>query len=184
MQNESQQDSTGETGGRSSVEMLPPAVREAVATAIADGATINEIVALIRAHGGECSRSAVGRHAKRMRDLMRTQREIDQGTEAWVDSRGEGAEGCSGLAAIESLRNQALATLAELDERKTPATTAEIASLALALRRIEGADTVRAGREREAAEAAARAAMAACPKGLSTETVAAIRLAVEGEGYR
>ena len=170
-------------GGRSSIERLPPAVREVVATAVTDGATIDEIVALIRAHGIECSRSAVGRHAKQMRDRMRAQREIDQGTEAWVDSRGERAEGGSGFAAIDALRDQVLATLAALGKRESPATTEEIAGLALALRRIEGADSLRAGREREAAAAAARAALAARPKGLSQETADAIRRAVLGEDY-
>ena len=44
--------------GRSSVERLPPTLREAVDAAIADGATIDEITARIRAEGGACSRSA------------------------------------------------------------------------------------------------------------------------------
>ena len=50
--------------GRSSVAKLPPDVREAVDKAIADGATIDEITARIRAEGETCSRSAVGRYAK------------------------------------------------------------------------------------------------------------------------
>lgn len=178
---ESQPHAAGATGRRrSTIEQLPPAIRKAVATAVTDGATIDEVVALIRAHGGECSRSAVGRHAKRMRDMMSKQREGDQGTEAW-GMRDEGAKSQTGLAAIETLRNLTLDSLAELEKRETPPTAEEITGLALALRRIEGADSLRAERERGAAEAAARAAMAARPKGLSPETVAIMRRALAGE---
>ena len=59
------------TGGRSSVDRLPDTLREAVDQAIADGATIDEITARIRAEGEDCSRSAVGRYTKNMRDLIR-----------------------------------------------------------------------------------------------------------------
>ena len=49
------------------IARLPPALREAVDAAIADGATIDEITARIRAEGGTCSRSAVGRYTKNVR---------------------------------------------------------------------------------------------------------------------
>ena len=58
-----------EATGRSSLERLEPALREAVDAAIVKGATIDEITALIREKGGTCSRSAVGRYVRRMRDL-------------------------------------------------------------------------------------------------------------------
>ena len=60
-----------QTFGRSSIARLPPELREAVDTAIADGATIDEIADLIRGEGGACSRSAVGRYTKNVRDLIR-----------------------------------------------------------------------------------------------------------------
>ena len=47
--------------------------------AIADGATeIDEIADLIRGEGGACSRSAVGRYTKNVRDLIRQQQETDR----------------------------------------------------------------------------------------------------------
>ena len=74
--------------GRSTVARLPAEeLREAVDQAIADGATIDEITARIRAEGEECSRSAVGRYTKDMRDLMHRQQEadrIDQDVDAGV----------------------------------------------------------------------------------------------------
>ena len=89
MQNETPKTSTAATFGRSSVARLPPELREAVDAAIADGATIDEITALIRGEGGACSRSAVGRYAKDMRDLIRQQQETDRGIEMWVRALGE-----------------------------------------------------------------------------------------------
>ena len=66
-------------------------LREAVDAAIADGATIDEITDLIRGEGGACSRSAVGRYTKNVRDLIRQQQETDRGIEMWVRALGERA---------------------------------------------------------------------------------------------
>ena len=82
MQNETRQTTTAAAFGRSSIARLPPTLREAVDAAIADGATIDEITALIRGEGGACSRSAVGRYVKNMRDLIRQQQEADRANEA------------------------------------------------------------------------------------------------------
>ena len=174
----------GAGGGRSSVERLPPAIRDAVAAAIGEDATIDEIVALIRAHGGRCSRSAVGRHVKEVRDTIRRQREADGFAETWARARGKHGESRTGLVAIETLRALAMRSIATLDERREngePVETKELASLALLLQRIEGAGRLRAEHERAAALAAAeRARPPALKPGLSPEAVAAIRLSVEG----
>ena len=89
MQNETPKTSTAATFGRSSIARLPPELREAVDAAIADGATIDEIAALIRGEGGTCSRSAVGRYTKNVRDLIRQQQEADRANEMWVRALGE-----------------------------------------------------------------------------------------------
>ena len=75
MQDARRQSPSGAASGRSSVERLPPAVREAVDAAIADGASVDALTALIREKGGTCSRSAVGRYAKRVRDLLHRRHE-------------------------------------------------------------------------------------------------------------
>ena len=184
MQNETPKTSTAATFGRSSIARLPPELREAVDAAIADGATIDEITALIRGEGGACSRSAVGRYTKNVRDLIRQQQETDRGIEMWVRALGERAQGRAGLILIETLRTMTLSTLAELSKREEPATPEELSRLSLVLKRIEGTDKLRIERERAAAKAAAKAAPGAgqAPprKGLSPEAVAAIREVVEG----
>ena len=184
MQNETPKTSTAATFGRSSIARLPPELREAVDAAIADGATIDEVTALIRGEGGACSRSAVGRYTKNVRDLIRQQQEADRANEAWVRALGERVQGRAGLILIETLRTMTLSTLAELSKRETPPTPEELARLSLVLRRIEGTDKLRLQREQAAAKAAARAApgagQAPVRKGLSPEAVAAIREVVEG----
>ena len=188
MQNETQETSTAATFGRSSIARLPPELREAADAAIADGATIDEITALIRGEGGACSRSAVGRYTKNVRDLIRQQQETDRGIEMWVRALGERAQGRAGLILIETLRTLTLSTLAELSKREEPATPEELSRLSLVLKRIEGTDKLRIERERAAAKAAEKAAAKTAPgagqapvrKGLSPEAVAAIREVVEG----
>ena len=176
MQNETRQTTSAATFGRSSIARLPPTLREAVDAAIADGATIDEITARIRAEGGACSRSAVGRYVKNMRGLIRQQQEADHGIEMWVRALGERAQGRAGLILIETLRTLVLSALADLSRREEPVSTAELARLALVLRRIEGTDKLRLQREQAAAKAAraapgARQAAGQAPvrKGLSPE---------------
>ena len=187
MQNETRQTTSATAFGRSSVARLPPTLREAVDAAIADGATIDEITARIRAEGGACSRSAVGRYVKNMRDLIRQQQEADRANEAWVRALGARAQGQAGLILIETLRTLTLSALADLSRREEPVSTAELARLALVLKRIEGTDKLRLERERAAAKAARAApgaGQAPVRKGLSPEAVAAIREVVEGRPRR
>ena len=187
MQNETPKTTTAATFGRSSIARLPPELREAVDAAIADGATIDEIADLIRGEGGACSRSAVGRYTKNVRDLILRQQETDRANEMWVRALGERAEGRAGLILIETLRTMTLSTMAELSQRETPPTPEELGRLALVLKRIEGTDKLRLAREQAAAKAARAApgagqapGQAPPRKGLSPEAVAAIREAVEG----
>ena len=154
MQNEPPKSTTAGTFGRSSIDRLPAKLREAVDAAIADGATIDQITARIRAEGETCSRSAVGRYAKNMRDLIRQQQETDRTIKAWVDALGERPEGQAGLILIETLRTMVLATMARLSAREEPVSTEELARLALTLKRIEGTDKLRKDRERAAKKAA------------------------------
>ena len=148
--------------------------------AIADGATIDEITARIRAEGETCSRSAVGRYAKNMRDMIRQQQETDRTIKAWVDALGERPEGRTALILIEALRAMVLATMARLSAREEPVSTEELARLALTLKRIEGTDKLRLNREQAAKKAANDADRAKRQGGLSPEAVAIIRAEVEG----
>ena len=159
--------------GRSSVDKLPAELREAVNKAVADGATIDEITALIRSKGGDCSRSAVGRHAKKFRAILREQRESERTLTLWMKEFGERDQGRAGLVLIETMRTMVLATMADFAARGEPVPMQELARLSLVLRRIEDTDRLRLAREREAKKAA-EAAKPKPRKGLSPETVAAI----------
>ena len=182
------------TGGRSSIDRLPATLREVVDRAIADGATIDEITARIRAEGGACSRSAVGRHVKKVRDMVREAQAFDRIAETLTRTLGEGAEDHTGRLAIQCLRTLVLHAAADLRERAEtePVTVDEVARLALALGRIERAGTLRIERERTAAKTTAQAAASADrpqggkAKGFSSEAeaVAAIREAIEGKPRR
>ena len=180
MQNEPPKSTTAAAFSRSSIERLPAKLREAVDAAIADGATIDEITARIRAEGETCSRSAVGRYAKNMRDMIRQQQETDRTIKAWVDALGERPEGRTALFLIETLRAMVLSTMARLSAREEPVSTEELARLALILKRIEGTDKLRKDRERAAKKAAQGAGQAKGQGGLSPEAVAIIRAEVEG----
>ena len=172
------------TGGRSSVDRLPATLRDAVDAAVADGATIDEITARIRAGGEDCSRSAVGRYSKNVRALIRRQQETDRTVKAWVQELGERPEGDTGLFLIETLKSMVLATMADLSARGEPVSTEELARLSHILKRIEATEKLRKDRERAAEKAKAEKAKAADRAkrqgGLSPEAVAIIRAEVEG----
>ena len=132
-------------GGGSADEPLPGAIQDAVAAAIEDGATMDEIVERVRSRGGDrspsiprarrCARArpAEGRWAERMDGLICLQRETDRFAEEWERTREPGAEGLSALIAIETLRTLALRTMAELGQREEPVPTEDLGRLALAL---------------------------------------------------
>ena len=169
-------------GGGSSDEPLPGAIQDAVAVAIEDGATMEEIVSRVRSRDGESSRSAEGRHAERMDGLICLQRETDRFAEEWERTREPGAEGRSALIAIETLRTLALSTMADLSQRTEPVATEDLARLALALHRIESADRLRIEREQAAADPADAHAGAAARAASMThaERVEIVRRALAG----
>ena len=104
-------------GERAPDEPLPAAIEDAVAAAIEDGATMDEIVARVRPRDDDCSPSAEGRWAERMDGLICLQREAHRFAEEWERMRDPRAEGLSALIAIETLRTLVLSTLADLSKR-------------------------------------------------------------------
>ena len=163
--------------GRSSVDKLPAKLREAVNKAVADGATIDEITAFIKGEGGDCSRSAVGRHAQKCRAVLQQQRESERTLTLWMKEFGEQPQGRAGLVLIETMRTMVLGTMAAYAERGEPVPMQELARLSLVLRRIEDTDRLRLARERAAKkepEKEAEKAKSKPRKGLSPEAIAAI----------
>ena len=166
MQCESTRGTAGAMGGRSSDEPLPAAIEDAVAAAIEDGATMDEIVALRpcgrrspsipRARRCARARPAEGRHAERMDSLICLQRETVRFAEEWERTREPRAEGLSALIAIETLRTLALSHDGRARQaHEEPVPTEDLGRLALALHRIESADRLRIEREQAMADAAA-----------------------------
>ena len=180
-------------GGGSADEPLPAAIQDAVAAAIEDGATMDEIVSRVRSRDGDrspliprarrCARArpAEGCWAERMEGLICLQRETDRFAEEWERTRDPRAEGLSALIAIETLRTLALRTMAELGAREEPVPTEDLGRLALALRRIESADRLRIEREQAAVDATAHAGPAAGAASMThAERVETARRAMEG----
>ena len=183
-------------GGAAADEPLPGAIQDAVAVAIEDGATMDDIVERVRSRGGDrspliprarrCARArpAEGRRAERMDGLICLQRETHRFAEEWERTRDPGAEGRSALIAIETLRTLALRTMAELAAREEPVATEDLARLALALHRIESADRLRIEREQTMADAAAHAGPAARAASMThAERVETVRRALEGHVF-
>ena len=168
--------------GRSSLAKLPAELRQAVNRAVAKGATVDDIAALIRAEGESGSRSAAGRDAKDMRGLVRTRQEADRIVKSWMQAHGERPQDEMALVLIQSLRAMALATMERMTEREEPVSMEELARFSVVVKRIESTDELRRRRE----QAAAKAAEAAKPKprrGISPETEAYIRSKVQGEPF-
>ena len=184
-------------GGGAADEPLPGAIQDAVAVAIEDGTTMDDIVERVRARGGDrspliprarrCARArpAEGRWAERMDGLICLQRETDRFAEEWERTREPGAEGRSALVAIETLRTLALRTMADLSQRTESVPTEDLARLALALHRIEGADRLRIEREQAAADPADAHAGAAARAASMThaERVEIVRRALAGHVF-
>ena len=92
-------------GGGAADEPLPGAIQDAVAVAIEDGATMDEIVERVRSRGGDrspliprarrCARArpAEGCWAERTDGLICLQRETVRFAEEWARAREPGAEG-------------------------------------------------------------------------------------------
>ena len=179
---DNQRDTVGAMGERSPDELLPGAIQDAVAAAIEDGATMDEIVAGVRARRCAHARPAEGRWAEHIDGLICLQRETVRFAEEWVRTREPGAEGRSALIAIETLRTLALRTMAELGAREEPVPTEDLGRLALALNRIERADRLRIEREQTMADAAAaHDGAAARAAGMThAERVETVRRAMEG----
>ena len=190
---DNQRDTVGAKGERASDEPLLGAIQDAVAAAIEDGASLDEIVARVRAGDGDrspliprarrCARArpAEGRWAARMDGLICLQRETVRFAEEWERTRDPRAEGLSALIAIETLRTLALRTMAELGARAEPVATEDLGRLALALHRIERADRLRIEREQAAADPADAHAGAAARAARMThaERVETVRRAFE-----
>ena len=76
-------------GARSSIDMLPPRLRDAVQGALKDGLTIDQIVDMLRDEGADVSRSAVGRYTLNYREMAARQRDLSSVASSFASEFGD-----------------------------------------------------------------------------------------------
>lgn len=165
---------------KNTVVTLDPRIREAVDTAIREGrATIDQILALILAMGGEASRSAVGRYKRNAESQMQKYREAQEIAKVWIGKLQADPEGDVGRLLSEMLRTAAFQTIGDMEA----AGPMDLMLLAKALKDLAGTDKLTADRilkvrVEERARAAKDATTAAKAAGASNQTIAVIRKAL------
>lgn len=178
----------------SSIDRLPKEIREAIAGARRDGATIDDLVALIKDMGAKASRSAVGRHVKSMSEIGESLRKSQAMAQFVVEKFGDATDDRVARASIALLQGAILELLTErpLDDDGAPVviSSAEAKDLGLSIQRLIAASTMDAERQlklkKEAREEMAREAAKAVDKvakregGMTADTVNAIKAEILG----
>jgi hypothetical protein len=173
-------------GRKSTIKKLDPRIREAVDAAIRDGrATIDELVELIERHGGEASRSAVGRYVKNTKAQMEKFRQAKEIAKVWVGKIDEDPDGDVGRLISEMLRTVAFQTISNFDDSEEGASAGELMFIAKAIKELAQADKLSADREinirREFAKKAAEAIEnSEAVSGMTRKTVDAIKREILG----
>jgi hypothetical protein len=176
----------------STIDRLPPEIRDLVGTLRRNGATIDEIVAKLQELNHDVSRSAVGRHVKSIAQVAARMRESRAVAEALVSQFGDEADNRLARVNIELMHSVVMQTItaAEVDEETgevravtfDPEQAMFLARAMQSLASAEKTNTDRIIKARDVAtqEAAKKAVGAAKAKGLGSDTVEFIRKAVLG----
>ncbi len=101
----------GASGDPKRLAELPAAIREEMDRLVRDGATIDSIVAHLRAMGAPVSRSAVGRYKQKAERQLKRYREAQEVAGVWVAKLGENPKGDVGRLVQEMLKTAAFQTL-------------------------------------------------------------------------
>ena len=176
---------------QSSIDRLPEALRKQLRAWLRDPSVtqrdateaINALIAERDGDAAPVSKSAVNRYALRMREAgakIRQQREI---AEAWIAEIGDKRDGEVGLLLNELIRTLAFDAALRLEEDGEAVPPKTLQQLALAHQRLESArlSSARAGKELLAG-AGERVEEVVKRKGLTKDTAAAIRAAIESAG--
>jgi hypothetical protein len=176
---------------KSTIDRLGPEVRDAIGRLLDQGRTLDEILGHLDGMSVEVSRSALHRYTQRIAAAGEKVRQSQVISEAVIRRFGDGPENKAARLNIQLLQT-AVFDLLMKDETETDAETALKLSKALSnLATASRADAdVGEKAERRAAERATKAAATAAEKagrekGLSAETIAAIKaniLGVKPEG--
>lgn len=172
---------------KSSIDLLDPRIQTEVNSAIKDGrATIDEIVAMIQAMGGDASRSAVGRYVRSQNVQLAKYREAQEIAKVWVDKIGSEPDGDVGRLLIEMLRVISFKTLSETDQVDPMG----LMMLGNAIKSIAQADKIVVDREAvvrklvaaQVAKVAEEVTKTSRQAGMSAETIDLIRSRILGIG--
>lgn len=171
---------------RSTVDELPEELRSAIELAIIQKrATVDELVALVDAHGRTVSRSAMGRHRKATAERLAKYRDTQDIAREWMAQFKASPDGDVGQLLAELLKLLAFRTQMEMQEEGTTLDPLQLARLSQMIRNLAASDVVKAKLREEAdkaarARAADTAATVAREAGLSAAAVAKIRRDVLG----
>lgn len=178
---------------KSAIDALDPAIRSAVLHAIDAGATIDDIVDLVRDMGGAVSRSSVGRYTKNFAELAKQQRDMRSVAEAFGREFGSADDHQSRMMTqlITSLVTRTLIPLAtaDQDDEEGGMSGLELSRLAKAAKDAISASKIDIEREsrirdeeakRTRLAAATDAETAARAAGASEDTLRAVRMGILG----
>ena len=177
---------------KSSIDMLPDEIREALHALLRDPAVgqleaAQRVNALLEAEGHDqrVSKSAVNRYSMRMEKIGTKIRESRQVAEMWIGKLGNAPQGEVGKLLNEFVRTMIFETSSEMMAGNEPAHPKMLKELALSIKHLEDATTVNEKRAREirkeAAEDAAQAAeKVAKSQGLTREGVQALKNEILG----
>jgi DNA-binding transcriptional ArsR family regulator len=178
---------------QSTIDRLPEPIREEIGRLRRDGRTIDEIMAKLAELDVDVSRSAVGRHVKGLAEIgaqLRRSREIATALVGQFGAESDNRLARMNIELMHSVVMQTITAAAEAGEdggEAQPVTfdAEEVMFLSRSLQALAGAEKtnadltlkLKAEFARKAAEEVAKVGKA---KGLSADTIAAIRHAVLG----
>ena len=181
-------------GQPSRIDQLPPEIKARLDALLRSGVTQREILRRLeeplREIGEEpLSRSGLNRYATQMEEVGAELREINALADAWTSKLGDEPVGNTGALAIQVLRSLAfqasMRARTDADGSDDGVDIERIGDLALTIQRLERAANLNLVRERELRKAFAAKATKAAEKvirraGVSEDTAAKIREAIEG----
>lgn len=178
---------------KSSITRLPKELRQLLETMLVDGRlTLDQIMQALKDADAGVSRSAVGRYAKSQEKVIQNLRRMRELGEGWGKEFGDQSTTKTVRTLIELLQSyifEILMARADLADGGEPMSTKEINQLSQALHKqilgvkaaLETEITIRKDQEERTKAAAVKAAeTVAKEKGLSTDTIEAIKAQILG----
>ena len=173
---------------RSKIARLPVDVRDAIVAALEAGKSYDEITAAIQAMGVEVSRSGVHRFGQKHQktiERLKAQREIAQAMALDMQGLADDRQGRLLIEMLQLLISRSTMQAVNEDEGSEGFDSKELYFISQAVKSLQQASNIDAEREAKIRAGALKAAAAtvddvAKERGLSAETVSAIRAKILG----